>query len=318
MATNPPRGVLCSGNIVHDILVRPVDRLNWGTTTWVDSIEPHLGGNGASTSFTLGKLGVPVRLLGMVGQDAFGDQLLARLHGAGVDTRGIMRSAAPTAATVALVNTDGNRLFLHRPGSSGEAFRAPVEFTPGLVDGVSHYHLANVFALPSMRPHAAETLRRARSAALTTSLDAGWDARGRWLEDLGPCLPHVDILFVNESEARMLSGLDGVAQAAAALQRLGAQVVVVKLGAAGCAVYSASGEFHVPGFEVAAVDTTGAGDCFVGGYIAAVCRDLPHEEAARFANAAGALSVQKLGATAGILSWQETEAWMNRSVVRSP
>src|ERR1035438_9572160 len=79
MLKAPPQGVLCCGSIVLDIMVRPVERFQWGTTTWVEDIEINLGGNGANTSYTLGMLGVPVRLLGMVGRDAFGEQALSIL-----------------------------------------------------------------------------------------------------------------------------------------------------------------------------------------------------------------------------------------------
>src|SRR5579872_3477819 len=146
-------GVLCCGNLVLDILVRPVDQFSWGTTTLVESIEQHLGGNGASTSYTLGKLGAHVRLIGMVGADAFGDELVSRLAGAGVDTECITRSHAPTATTIAIVNAQGNRMFLHRLGASGEAFADPVTLTPALTNGITHFHLASVFGLPRLRLH---------------------------------------------------------------------------------------------------------------------------------------------------------------------
>ncbi len=310
MGFSSPRGVLCAGNIVHDTLVRPVDRLQWSTTTWVEEIHASLGGNGAATSFTLGKLGVPVRLLSMVGSDPSGDELLRRLESAGVDVSYVTRSEAPTAATIALVHHGGDRLFLHRPGASGAAFREPIEFTPEILRGISHFHLANVFALPLLRPHAAETLRRAKAVGLATSLDTGWDALGRWMEDLGPCLPSVDLLFVNESEARTLSGRSSIEEAAAALLDSGAGRVVVKLGAQGCAVFAGDEEFRAPAFPIEVVDTTGAGDCFAGGYLAALARGLSHGAAARYANAAGALSASHLGGVDGILSWEEMERWM--------
>lgn len=310
MDSETRRGILCAGNIVHDTLVRPVDRLAWGTTTWVDEIHSTLGGNGAATSFTLGKLGVPVRLLSMAGGDSLGDALLRRLESAGVDVSYVTRSEAPTPATIALVHPGGDRLFLHRPGASEFAFREPIEFSSGVLRGISYFHLANVFALPLLRPRAADTLRRARSAGLITTLDTGWDALGRWMEDLGECLPFVDVLFVNQSEARMLSGQTSVPDAAAALRGRGAGRVVVKLGAQGCAVYAAGKEFRVPAFPVEVVDTTGAGDCFAGGYLAALARGLSHESAARYANAAGALSASRLGGADGIVPWDEMERWM--------
>ena len=305
-----PRGILCCGNIVIDVLVRPVEQFNWGTTTWVDSIEQNLGGNGANTAYTLGKLGVPVRLLGMVGQDPFGEQALSILKSGGVDLSFVGRSKAATATSLCPVNSAGNRLFMHRVGSSAEVFPEPVEFTPAMLAGMSHFHLANVFALPQMRRRAPESLRNAREAGLTTSLDTGWDARGRWLEDIEGCLPFIDLLFLNQDEARMLSGSADPDEAARRMQALGASDVVIKLGPLGCAVFTANGVNRFGGFQVEVVDTTGAGDCFVGGFLAAVSEGCGYPDAARFANAVGALSVQKLGAINGVRTRAETEAWM--------
>ncbi len=129
---------------------------------------------------------------------------------------------------------------------------------------------------------------------------------------LGPSLPWTDLLFVNEDEARMLTGFREIDAAGRALLSAGAKTVCVKLGPRGCEVFSESASFASPGFRVDAVDSTGAGDCFSGGYLAALQRNLTHEEAARIGNAAGALSVQQLGATAGVLGWEETLAWMDR------
>jgi sugar/nucleoside kinase (ribokinase family) len=310
-------GVLCTGNIVFDMLVHPVDQLQWGATTWVETIGQSMGGNGANTSYALARLGSPVRLLSVVGDDHFGDELLSGLRSVGVDTRGVSRVRGATPTTIALIKSDGNRLFLHKPGISLEAFPEPVEFTPSLTQGVSWYHLANPFALPAFRAHAAETLRRARAAGLATSLDAAWDSRGRWFEDLGPCLPHVDLLFVNEDEARMLTGLSDAAESAKSLRKAGAHTVVVKLGAEGCAVFSDGDQLRVPAFEAEVLDTTGAGDCFAGAYLAATQRGCSPAQSARFANAVGALSVRRVGAVAGLLSWDETHGWMETARVRS-
>jgi sugar/nucleoside kinase (ribokinase family) len=309
------QGVLCTGNIVFDMLVHPVDQLRWGATTWVETVGQSMGGNGANTSYALACLGVPVRLLSMVGDDHFGDEMLSGLRVAGVDTRSVIRTRGATPSTIVLVRSDGNRLFLHKPGISREAFPEPVEFTPQLLHGVSLYHLANPFALPVFRAHAAETLRRARAAGLQTSLDAAWDSRGKWIEDLGPCLPNVDVLFVNEEESRMLTGLDDAHEAAKVLREAGAGTVVVKLGAKGCAVFSSSEELRVPAFEIDVLDTTGAGDCFAGAYLAALQRGCAAGEAARIANAAGALSVRRVGAVGGLLSWEDTHEWMRTARV---
>jgi sugar/nucleoside kinase (ribokinase family) len=308
-------GVVCCGNIVLDILVRPVDRLGWGASTWVESIEQHLGGNGANTEYALGKLGVPVRLLATAGADAFGDYALARLAGAGVDLSFVQRSASPTAATVVLVNPEGERLFLHRPGASSQSFPEPVEFSAGITAGASHFHLANLFGLPHMRVHAGETMRRAKAVGLATSLDTGWDSRGRWIEDVGPCLPYTDLVFVNETEVRHLAGIDETRAASRRLLELGARSVVLKLGAAGSVVVTAGDAVHVPAFQVTALDTTGAGDCFAGAFLAATVRGLSPREAARLANASAALAIQELGATEGVADWDTIQGWMRAASV---
>jgi sugar/nucleoside kinase (ribokinase family) len=310
-------GVLVCGNIVMDVVARPVDQLVWAATTWIESLEHHMGGNGANTAYALAKLGAPTRLLSATGKDDFGEQLLTRLAGAGVDIDYVERTAAQSAASVALVSSTGERLLLHRPGASTTAFAEPLRFSGPLAEGMAHFHLANLFALPLLRRHASESVRRARAAGLTTSLDTGWDSRGLWIEDLGPCLPHTDLLFVNEDEACRLSSAHDAADAAERLQALGAAVVVVKLGARGCLLRTADGTTRVPAFEVEAVDTTGAGDCFAGAFLAARYHDLPLEEAAAVANATSALAIQQLGSTGGLRSWDETRAWMRTAPRRA-
>lgn len=201
-----PGGIIVSGSIVHDTVARPVDEVRWDTTQWLERVETHMGGNGASTAYTIGKLGVPVRLLGAVGRDGFGDELLSRLRGAGVDVAGVERVDKPTAATVVLVNAAGARALLHRPGASEGLFGEPLCFDGAAAQGFRHYHLGNVFALPAMRPHAAATLRNARTAGLTTSVDTGWDTQDEWMRMLGPCLGDTGILFASREEAEKLSG----------------------------------------------------------------------------------------------------------------
>ena len=313
MGLRIPRGVLCAGNVVYDILTRPADRFEWGATTWVESIDPHLGGNGANTSYALAKLGAAARLLSIVGRDDFGAYCLWRLKSAGADVSFVEHSAEQTATTVGLVRADGLRAFLHRPGASHLAFAKPIEFGGDLIDGFSHFHLGNPFGLPGIRAQAADTLARARAAGLTTSADTGWDARGEWMTLLGPCLPFIDLLFVNEDEARMLTGASAPAEAAAIFREGGAADIAIKLGERGCAVFSEAEEIRVPAFQVSVKDTTGAGDCFAGGFLAALHHGMYYEAAARFANAVGALNVQSIGSTEGLLCYEETLSWMEHA-----
>jgi sugar/nucleoside kinase (ribokinase family) len=305
-----PRGILCAGNLTEDILVWPVDRLVFDTTVWVEDIVTSIGGNGANTSYAIAVLGAPVRLTGLVGSDERGARVIAQLQGVGVETSYLESHSLPTPVTVVVVRSDGARGFLHRPGASRQAFPDPIDFTPALIDGYSHFHLANPFAMPLVRRHAGETVRRARAAGLTVSLDTGWDALEQWIEVIGPCLEALDVLFVNEEESAKLSGCTDAANGADFFHERGVGAVITKMGARGCVVSEGGVRTAVAGFRVRAVDSTGAGDCFAGAFLAALHHGMGPVEAARLANAAGALNVQRAGATTGLLDWAATVAWM--------
>jgi sugar/nucleoside kinase (ribokinase family) len=310
-------GVICSGNIVFDTLVRPVDDLHWGGTTFVDSIEWHAGGNGGNTSRALGILGVPVRLLGAVGNDDAARFLLDRLERAGVDTCRVEHVDGPTSSTVGLIRPNGERKFFHRHGASNKAFTEPTTFTPDLCAGVAHYHMSALFVLPQLRPHGASVLQQARAAGLSTSFDTNWDPENTWMLDLEPCLPNIDYLFMNEDEARMMTGHTEARDAAAVVLAKGLRVAVMKLGGKGCAIYTGEREILCPAFDVDVRDTTGAGDCFAAGFIAALLQGMDLAGAGRFANAVAALSVQQVGAVSGVLSFVKTEAWMRCAHLRT-
>ena len=301
--------VCVCGNVVFDVLVRPVEQLRWAGTTLVETVTQQLGGNAGSTSYTLGKLGVPTFVVTLVGRDEAADAVLARLHAGGVDTSRVMRVEVPTSVAVSLVNQAGERALLYALGASA------AEFPAFPMAGADHFHLAAVFRMKHLRTAAPDVLRTAKELGQTTSVDTQWDTEDEWMKVLAPSLPFTDLLFVNEDEARMLTGHSDPEAAAGTLLDAGAKTVCVKLGAKGCQIFGPNITFASPGFRVHAVDSTGAGDCFVAGYIAGLQRGLPHTEAARVANAAGALSVGQLGATAGILNWEETQAWIQRQVL---
>ena len=305
-------GVLCAGNISHDLLVRPVNEFRWGTSTWVDEFVEDMGGNASNCSYVLAKLGVPVKVMGMVGRDERGEAILRKLTGVGVDVGAVERSEGPTTTTIVVANSTGDRLFLQRPGSSLEAFPEPAEFTRALCDGASHYHQANLYSLANLRKHSAETMRRAHEAGLTVSVDTGWAADGRWMEVLAPALPFTDLLFVNEDEARMLTGHTTSDAIARALRDHGATAIALKLGAHGSVLFHGAERIECPPFAVKVVDTTGAGDNYAAGFLAALFRGLGYAEAGQVANATGAISVTQLGAVRAARSWDEVREWMAR------
>ena len=302
---NPGQRFVVCGNVVHDVVARPVNQpLAFGATTLIEHIGQHLGGNASNSSFALARLNCAVQTLSLVGADASGEFIVSRLRSAGVDTAGIHTVPAPTSMALSLVNTSAERALLYLMGASGEDFPEPFHIPPG----GTHFHLAAVFRMRYLRRHAPAILRMARERGMTTSADTQWDTEGEWMSVLRPSLPYLDLLFVNHDEARLLTGQPDPRLATAALTAAGAPSTIVKLGPAGCLV---EGE-HVPGFAVNALDATGAGDCFVAGFLAALSRGFDYRSAARIGNAVGALSVQQTGAADGLLDWSQTLDWIAR------
>lgn len=301
-------GILCAGNAAWDTLVRPVDEIRWGVSVWVDRITTGLGGNGANTAYAAAKLGASAAFWGSIGDDDAGTRISECLRSVGVPLAYVRISSLPSAATVALVGAGGQRSFLHAPGASLQAYSQ----AEPLPQGFSHLHVANIFSVPGLRGAAPAMLAEARSRGWTTSIDTGWDSKGEWLTVLGPCLPLADFLFVNEMEACHLTDVEDSAEAARRLLAAGVACVLLKRGAGGCDLLRPGSSLRIPGFPVEVIDTTGAGDCFAGGFLAAHERGLALPECARMANAVGALSVTALGATAGVRTWQETSAWLRQ------
>ena len=154
----------------------------------------------------------------------------------------------------------------------------------------------------------AELLRRARAAGVITILDTAWDASGRWLDVLEPCLPHLDYFLPSRDEAVMLTGGREAPEAIADffLAR-GVGAVGLKLGAAGCYIKSGSESLTIPSLSVAVRDTLGAGNAFVAGFTAALSRGWSLKACGEFACAVGASAVSAVGATTGIQSFAETQ-----------
>lgn len=298
------------GNFVVDLIGRPLDRLPApGRLQILETLETHPGGNGPNTAGALARLGAPVAALGAVGEDLYGRFLCERLEGWGTDTRLVTRNpGAATGVTLVAVDAAGERSFTH-------AFGANAAFGPGDIPwerlpAARHLHFGGFFVLPRMDAGGAvEVLAQARRRGWSTSLDVCWDREGRWLERVGPCLPHVDFAMPSEDEARALTGETEPAAMAAALRAGGCRAAVVKLGERGCAYSGPDGDLAVPAYRVPVRDTTGAGDCFIAGFLFGRDAGWDLGRCLRFANACGARAVGVVGAVTGMAPAAEIEAW---------
>ncbi len=302
------------GITVGDVRVRPVDRMpERGQMVPADEMGLHLGGLAAATAATIGRLGGRVCMLGAVGTDVIGEFALDELRRAGVDVDGVKRVAtAMTSVTVVVISSDGERSFIHHPGANDEFTERDVDFDRIASSRVFHYGGPFLMKQYDGAP-AARVLERARAAGAVTSMDTAWDGSGRWMSVVEPLLSHVDIIFSSIEEARQITGKTDPADIADAYLSYGVGTAVIKLGADGCYLEDNAGvELRVPAHDVTVVDTTGAGDAFVGGYLYGLTRGWNTEETVRFANAVGGLTCARLGGAASIESAEQVREFMQK------
>ena len=300
--------VVCLGILVADAIARPVDEVPpRGALELVDEISLHGGGCALNTASALVRLGLDARVVGKVGADPFGDFILQLLDERGVDRRGVLQdSAVSTSATVVLVDSAGERTFLHLPGANGRLRREELD-EDALFSGRA-LHVAGALVMPELDGSpTAGVLEEAKARGLTTSLDTVWDATGRW-ERLLPSLPHLDLFVPSLAEGSAISREPEPESVAAWLRKRGVGTVAIKLGAEGCFVASEEFEGFVAAPAVDAIDGTGSGDAFAAGLLYGHLAGWPLERAAALANAAGALAATAVGAVEGVRGLEDTLA----------
>jgi sugar/nucleoside kinase (ribokinase family) len=290
------------GNVTLDVICWPVDDVPRRTSVSFERSALVPGGCGGNTAVGLARLGIATALVARAGRDEAGDLAFAALARAGVDTRRVVRVAdRQTGLSVGLIDSEGLPRFVHTSGANALLTAAAVDAAAFAAEGARALHVGGFFVLRGMEGAAlAPRLAAARARGLLVTLDVvdcpAMDAPA----PLWACLPHVDVLFCNRAEGRRLTGTDDPAAAATALLARGAGSVVVKLGADGCLRAAPDGQERVPAWPVAAVvDTTGAGDAFAAGYVAAHLRGAGPGAACVAGTAAAARILGGLGALSG-------------------
>jgi ribokinase len=285
--------VFVVGSVNQDFVLKVERRPRPGETVTGAKLLGHPGGKGANQAVGAALLGARVALLGRVGKDAFGNALVQNLREKGVETTWIKASPeAPTGAAFITVTPDGENAIIVAPGAN-------LHLTPDVVDGISEY-IGRARILVAQMEIPIKTVRRAVEVASShgTRVMLNLSPAQEFPGHLFRCL---DPLVVNEHEASFLLGrlvtdrVGGGLEAAEELLTLGPRSVVVTLGAAGAVVVSEEGAKH-PAPKVPVVDTTGAGDAFVGALAARLIDDATLGSAVDYAVLAAATAVTKEGA----------------------
>lgn len=289
----PPR-VYVLGEIMIDITAR-VPHAPEAATDTPCSIEERHGGSGANVAAWLAHLGVPVTLIGSAGQDLAGHAAIEELERAGVRMLVAIAPGRPTGRCIVIVSPDGERTMLPDRGANAAldgATLSQVRWSRG-----DHLHVSAYMLLDESTCRVAlEAMTRAHAQGLTVSVDASSSApiRTAGRESVREWTSAAGIVFANRDEAEALTGLADPVRAARDLADTTA-IAVVKLGPDG-AVAAWGDRVAVeasPRAEV--VDTTGAGDAFAAGFLAAWLTDSDVEEALRHAVGTGSQATSVAG-----------------------
>jgi ribokinase len=281
------------GSLNMDLVIRSPRIPRPGETIIGGEYRNVPGGKGANQAVAAARLGARVSMVGRVGSDAFGDQLLDHLVADGIDHTFVLKDQdAATGVALIVVDDAGENSIVVASGANMRLSAPDMEAAQAVIAG------ADALLLQLESP--IETVRRAaevaRAHGVTVILNP---APARPLP--AQLLALVDVLIPNESETALLTGLpvENHAQgqaAASALRELGVGTVILTLGERGAMLAQGTEAQVFPTFDVDPVDTTAAGDAFVAGLAVALAEGKPMAEAVRWGNAAGALATTRLGA----------------------
>jgi len=294
----PGGRLVCVGDVMLDIRATLPAPLALGSDTPAP-ISFGAGGSAANTAAWLGHLGVPCVFAGRVGADSFGREAVDALRAHGVTPMVATDPAAPTGVCLVLIGPDGERTMV--PSAGANVGLSPADLGPDLLGAADHLHLSGYTLLgEGCRPAARFALELARTVGASVSVDA---ASAEPIRTVGPerflsWLAPGTVLLANSDELAALTGSTDQDAGLATLVARGLDVVL-KCGSRGSVLATAAGRWHSPAEPAEVLDTTGAGDAFAAGFLAALHHGATPVNALAEGNRLGAAAVRVLGSRPG-------------------
>ncbi len=318
MSDTPRCDVLVIGSLNADLVVRAPRFPQPGETISGDDLQIIPGGKGANQAVAAARQGASVAMTGRVGRDGFGDFLLDNLKNNRVDISNIERDDASSGTAIIIVDESGQNSIVLSPGANGKVGSQDVDSAPDAKI------LLLQFEIPMKTVLHAATRYKAKGTTVILN-----PAPARQIPD--ELLAAVDILVPNESELALLTNLQvtdikSAEFAAHKILKRGVKTVIVTMGSNGALIVTDTQVTHVDAFKVDVVDTTAAGDAFIGGFASKILKpssltpmDAPEsasyakdvENAVRYANACGALAATKFGAQPSLPTKEEVEKFIS-------
>ncbi len=297
--------ILVVGSLNADLVVRTPRFPQPGETISGEDLQVIPGGKGANQAVAAARHGANVSMLGRVGKDTFGDFLLDNLKQNQVDVRSVQRDDASTGTAIIVVDSNGQNSIVLSAGANGKVSSVDVD-SASFAD-----HKLLLLQLEIPIPTVLSATRRAHENGLHIILNP---APAKSLPE--EMISLVDYLIPNETELSLLAGMDvndtpSAERAAKSLLERGVKNVIVTLGSKGVMIVTGTQVTHVGTYKVDVVDTTAAGDAFIGGFAYSLLQNKSLEIAVRYGCACGALATTKFGAQPSLPTKKELENFIS-------
>jgi len=295
--------ILVLGSLNMDLVTNVKVTPKVGETIIGNGFSEIPGGKGANQAVAIGRLGGDVAMFGRVGDDNFGSDLIEALKGSHVKSDNVEKvKGAPTGTALIMVNDDGDNSIVVIPGAN-------FELKP---EAISENQFTGFDYLLAQLETPMDTIEKAFAGAKTAGLQTVLNpAPAQTLSK--ELISNVDILIPNETEFELLTGFspeteNGLDAGTTLLFEQGVKALIITLGKNGALYISNSGErLHVNGYTVKAIDTTAAGDSFIGGLLTSLSKGENIKTAMEFAMKVGAVTVTKHGAQSSLPTQKEIE-----------
>ena len=297
--------IIVVGSLNTDLVVRTPRFPQPGETISGEDLQVIPGGKGANQAVAAARLGANVSMLGSVGKDNFGDFLLDNLKANHVDTHLIEREDASTGTATIIVDANGQNSIILSAGANGNVSSVDVEHA-----SFSDYSLL-LLQLEIPTPTVLSAAKLAKQNGVRVVLNP---APAKELPD--ELISLADFIIPNETELSLLTGMEvndipSAEEAARALLTKGAENVIVTLGSKGALIVNEKTNIHMETYKVDVVDTTAAGDAFIGGLASVLDSANSLPDAVRYACACGALAATIFGAQPSLPRKEEVERFMS-------